>query len=136
MNYICSVCGFTESTRHLSGVYTQYDLNIMKGQKICTHCYCKGSFSQPSLFNCMKQVTKAELYAKMDSLTWPKLDSFTKAKYLVLFENQALDSSNLGMRSVLPVGPEQGLKTLEEIAGRPIGDVPSRFQYPVEYCEV
>jgi hypothetical protein len=108
----------------------------MKGQKICTICYCKGNFSQPSLFDTMKKVTKAELYAKMDPITWPQLDTFTKATHLVLFENQAMDSSNLGSRAVLPVGPEQGLKNLDEIQGRPIGDVPSRFKYPVEYCEL
>lgn len=53
---------------------------------------------------------------------------------MILFRNVTLDSSELGRCSALPYGPGCTYKTLEEIGGRPIGDVPSRFQYPESYC--
>lgn len=55
--------------------------------------------------------------------------------HLVLFENLDFCSSNFGQRTALIVGPGCTY-TLEQAAGNRLGDVPSRFQYPVAYCAV
>lgn len=51
---------------------------------------------------------------------------------IVVMENRQLDSSCLGQRSALAVGPGCTYK-LEDVvqANFRLGDVPSRFQYPV-----
>jgi len=49
-----------------------------------------------------------------------------------------MSSSNLGHRMSLAVGTEQTY-TLEQVLGLPyvrLGDVPSRFLYPVAYASV
>lgn len=55
---------------------------------------------------------------------------------IVCFENLDLSSSNLGARTALVVGPSNTYK-LEDIIkpGARLGDVPSRFQYPVSYVD-
>ena len=56
-----------------------------------------------------------------------------QATHVVCFENVMLDSSQLGARSALCIGPQCTYKTLQEIEGKRLGDVPSRFQYPRSY---
>lgn len=58
----------------------------------------------------------------------------------VCYENLAMDSSQHGKRSHLPVGPQWlTLKTLDDTGamqgdlGRPLGETPSSFQYPTYY---
>lgn len=49
---------------------------------------------------------------------------------LVMFENLAMDSPNLGARTAVMVGGEM-FKTVADCQGKRLGDVPSRFQYPL-----
>jgi hypothetical protein len=52
---------------------------------------------------------------------------------LVMFENQMFDSSAFGQRTALCVGSGCTYKSVEEAAGMHLGEVPSRFQYPLLY---
>ena len=52
---------------------------------------------------------------------------------LVLFENQQMDSSKFGNRSALRVGPSCSTKTVEELDGKWLFDLPSVRQYAVAY---
>lgn len=52
---------------------------------------------------------------------------------VVIFEN--LDLSATGFGKAVMVGPEFTYKTVAEAAAGRLGDVPSRFQYPVAYYE-
>jgi len=52
---------------------------------------------------------------------------------LVLFECQQMDSSSFGARKGVLFGPECTYRTLKEICAGRLGDVPSRFMYPVAY---
>ncbi len=58
-----------------------------------------------------------------------------KADYLVVFENQQLDSSECGRRQVLGVGPGFTCETLEAAAEGHLNDLPSQRQYPVSYVD-
>jgi len=49
---------------------------------------------------------------------------------LVLFENVQMDSSQFGRQTVMCVGPERTYKSVAEIEGRWLGDLPSERQYP------
>lgn len=53
---------------------------------------------------------------------------------VVCYENLDLSSSQIGTRSALAYGPGCQVKTIEEAAKYRLGDVPSRFQYPVAYA--
>ena len=78
----------------------------------------------------LKELTHVSIHARLEqSLKKEGVD------YLVLFENQQFDSSEFGKRSILSVGPTCTYKTLEEVAKGHLGNVPSRFQYPVSYVE-
>lgn len=60
------------------------------------------------------------------------------ATHVLCMENLDLWSSNLGHRTALIVGEKQTW-TLQKALGTPyfrLGDVPSRFQYPVAYASV
>jgi hypothetical protein len=61
-----------------------------------------------------------------------------KATHVVCFECLQMDSSSLGKRTALVIGPEcETCKTMEEVANNVnLGSVPSQFQYPVSYWEV
>lgn len=54
---------------------------------------------------------------------------------VVIFENLDMSSSGLGNMAAVMVGPEFTYKTVAEAAAGRLGDVPSRFQYPVAYYE-
>ena len=54
---------------------------------------------------------------------------------VVCFENLALDSPCLGHRTALIYGPGCENKVLTDLRERHLGDVPSRFQYPVFYYQ-
>jgi hypothetical protein len=56
--------------------------------------------------------------------------------HLVFFENQALDSSHLGESSVVAIGPENTFKSLADIEGKWLHDLPSQRQYPQFWCDV
>ena len=54
---------------------------------------------------------------------------------LVFFENQMLDSSSRGQSTVLAIGPSCTYKTIAEVAGKWLNDLPSQRQYPQFWCE-
>jgi len=54
---------------------------------------------------------------------------------LVIFENHALDSSHLGERTAMAVGYGCTYKSVVDVENEHLGEVPSRFQYPVSYIE-
>lgn len=61
---------------------------------------------------------------------------FDGATHVVCFENLDMWSSQFGHRTSIVVGSKQG-QSLEKVLTTPyarIGEVPSRFQYPVAYA--
>ena len=85
----------------------------------------------------MQQVLITEILSMMDETVQQKvldlaLEPATKG--IILFENVDMWSSNLGHRSVLCFGPDRTCKSIEEIKGQHLGDVPSRFLYPQIYA--
>lgn len=83
----------------------------------------------------MKKITEAELLEMFDPEVHDRLRaSLDKHDGLVVFENQAFDSSQFGARSALPYGPEASNKRLEDLEGKWLNDLPSQRQYAVAYC--
>jgi hypothetical protein len=62
------------------------------------------------------------------------LERYPDAEAVVRYENQQMDSSEFGSVSFLIVGPSNSLSLEGAQKGAPLGDVPSRFKYPVAYC--
>lgn len=61
-----------------------------------------------------------------------------KATHVALYRNQTLDSPELGHCSILLIGPELTVKTVDnigEVCPR-VGDTPSRFKYFVCYAKI
>jgi len=56
--------------------------------------------------------------------------------HLVVFQNVTLDSSHLGDETILAIGPKMTYKTLAEIEGRHLHDLPSQRQYPQAYVDL
>ena len=59
-----------------------------------------------------------------------------KATAMVLMENLQMDSSMFGTKVILMLGPSLTYKTIADIEGQRLGDVPSRFQYPTMWAKV
>lgn len=55
---------------------------------------------------------------------------------VVLFENLNFSSSHFGEQKVMAVGPGFTYETVEELEGKPLGDVPSVMMYATRYAEV
>lgn len=51
------------------------------------------------------------------------------------FECVQLDSSHLGERTAMIYGPACTYKTIEEIEGQHLGDLPSQRKYPQNYYQ-
>ena len=89
----------------------------------------------------MKEVTLLDLLAMFDETTQePIMRSVvkTRASHVVVMENQRMDSSEVGRRTALMVGPTctYTLADAQTMPGFRLGDVPSRFQYPVAFAAV
>ncbi len=56
--------------------------------------------------------------------------------HLVVFENQQFDSSQFGYRTVVIIGKPYTYKTLDDVKGKHLNDLPSQRQYPVYYVEL
>jgi len=50
---------------------------------------------------------------------------------VVCFENLDMSSNQLGRRTAMAIGPDRTYKTVDAVQGKHLGDVPSRFQWPV-----
>jgi hypothetical protein len=86
----------------------------------------------------LSKLTETQLLDKLDPSVHDRVLA-SAAKYqdceaLVLFENIDMSSSELGRRSVLVVGPSN-TRTLAQAVETHLGDVPSRFQFPVAYVD-
>jgi hypothetical protein len=88
----------------------------------------------------VKEITIFDLLEKMDPSTHASIMEMA-ARYpdkeaLVLFECLQMDSGHCGSLSVLAMGPSNSwpLSKVED-AGFRLGDVPSRFLYPVAYVD-
>lgn len=62
------------------------------------------------------------------------LSDHPKTEGLVVYQCLQLDSSRAGETDVVAVGPQRTYSLEAAIAGR-LGDVPSRFKYPIAYWE-
>ena len=56
---------------------------------------------------------------------------FPTATHAVLFVNQDFSSSQFGAWRTLAIGPDQTYKTLAEVDGQHLYDLPSQRMYPV-----
>ena len=83
----------------------------------------------------IRSITMDELLAKFDHDTRPAIRMLATKKpaatHIALFENLQMDSSARGACTAVLVGPDNTFKTLEEIDGRHLGDMPSQRQYAV-----
>lgn len=87
----------------------------------------------------MKQITYAELASHFHPEVHDSLEHLARrpgATHLVLFQNQALDSSSHGLCSALAVGPGCTRASLEEAYAGHLNDLPSQRQYPIAHCEL
>lgn len=81
-------------------------------------------------------VTLQEFFDLFDEEVHDALRAQLKKPYvrgIVCFENLALDSSHCGERTALIYGDGCTYWTLPGVLCGRLGDVPSRFQYPVKY---
>ncbi len=56
---------------------------------------------------------------------WPS------AAGMIVFENLDMGSSRLGERSAMPFGPDNTIKSVDDVRGKWLNDLPSQRQYPV-----
>jgi DNA polymerase III epsilon subunit-like protein len=85
----------------------------------------------------MKEITFDELLEEFDESVHEAIcRSIGKndATHIVVAENVQLDSSLLGARTAMAVGPTCTDKTVEECEGRWLNDLPSQRQYFVRYA--
>ena len=85
----------------------------------------------------IKEVSQAEFFALFDPEIHEAIKQSArgyKSEYMACYECLAMDSSNLGARSAMGVGPNNTVKTLAGL-GAPLGQTPSQFLYPGEYCK-
>ena len=86
----------------------------------------------------LKPVTRPEFLALFESEVHDQIKHLldrADVAGVVCFENLALDSPCLGHRTALIYGPGCENKVLTDLRERHLGDVPSRFQYPVFYYQ-
>ena len=86
-----------------------------------------------------KQVTLTELTTMFDESVQNKIQALAKkarkepSAALVVFECLALDSSHLGERTCVLVGPGHRIDSLERALGGHLKDLPSERQYPIAW---
>jgi hypothetical protein len=88
----------------------------------------------------VKEISIHDLLEKMDpdvhGAIMRSAGLYPDKEALVLMENLQMDSSHFGNRTVLVMGPSNSWPLSEvEKNGFRLGDVPSRFQYPVAYVD-
>jgi hypothetical protein len=88
----------------------------------------------------IKLVSKPEFYALFSPDAQDQMERLWAEEGttgFICYENLQMDSSNFGHRSALAFGTGRstGRSADEALEVTPrLGDVPSRFQYPVAYC--
>ena len=73
------------------------------------------------------EMTESELRARASEVG---------ADYIVRFENHNYSSRRGGEATLMFVGHGCTYKTLEEVEGQHLGQVPSMFMYPVSYVKL
>lgn len=73
-----------------------------------------------------------------DSVMMLLLDAIREFQptHLVLFQCQQMDSSCFGSSTIIPIGPNNTYKTMEDVKGKWLHDLPSQRQYPVAFYHV
>ena len=86
----------------------------------------------------LKPVTRPEFIALFESDVHDQINTLLDrpgVAGVVCFENLDISSPSLGHRAALIYGPGCETKSLTDLRERHLGDVPSRFQYPVFYWQ-
>lgn len=84
-----------------------------------------------------QEITFAEMLSLMDEEVHEKVIGFMQHPGtigFVLFENHMMDSSALGQRSILPIGPNWTIKDLDSVPDW-INDLPSQRQQKQYFCK-
>ena len=84
----------------------------------------------------MQELKLEALIAMFDSSVRARIEELAadpETTGLVVFENQQMDSSHFGDRSVMCVGPNRTYKTVEECEGRWLNDLPSQRKYATAF---
>ena len=87
----------------------------------------------------MKEITMKELLELFDPEVHSAIAASIErcaATHVVVAENQQMDSSQLGRRTAMVVGPTCTYRTLEECEGKWLFDLPSQRQYFVAFAKV
>ena len=87
----------------------------------------------------MKEITWKELLSLFDPIVHDALTNppaSIGATHMVVFENLQLDSSHIGERTGVFVGTNCDFKTLAQVNGRWLKDLPSQRQYPVAFAAI
>lgn len=79
----------------------------------------------------LRDLFDEEVHEKIDQV----IDRL-KPSHMVVYEVIDFTSSQAGHRQVMAVGPGLSVDTLEKAIEGRLGDVPSRFAYPVYYLEL
>jgi hypothetical protein len=86
----------------------------------------------------IKDITLDALIGMFDPAVHEKLRAMAGREgvsHLVVFENLQMDSSNPGARTAIAVGPGCTYHHVYQVKDQHLGDLPSRFQYPLAAAE-
>jgi hypothetical protein len=86
----------------------------------------------------LSQINLSQLLALMDECVRDRVLALARnpgTTHLVYFENNLLDSSHCGESGVVAVGPNNTLKSLAEVEGKWLNDLPSQREYPLFWCK-
>lgn len=84
----------------------------------------------------MKQITMPEILDLFDKSVHARIKELAqnpRTSHLVLFENQDFCSSRFGAKSLMQIGPDCTYKTLSDVEGHHLNDLPSQRQYPIAF---
>lgn len=83
----------------------------------------------------IRDITWAQLLGMFSENVHQALDDtmyrWPRALGMIVFENLDVSSSRLGERSAMPFGPDNTIKSLDDVKGKWLNDLPSQRQYPV-----
>jgi len=86
----------------------------------------------------LSKISLGQMLALMDESVRGRVVALARnpgTTQLVFFENNLLDSSSRGQSTVLAIGPSCTYKTIAEVQGKWLHDLPSQRQYPQYWCE-